>query len=144
MSQYRIIGKSIPRKEVMEKVTGRAKYIDDENETGILHVKLLTSEYAHAYIESIDTSEAWKIPGVRNIVTGRDYPYLVGSSIVDRPPLAFEKVRYFGEPVAMVIADSEAAAQRAVFSIRVTYKKFLLSILLYRHIKTMLLLFMNV
>ncbi|ANS48796.1 xanthine dehydrogenase molybdenum-binding subunit [Bacillus thuringiensis] len=123
MSQYHIIGKSITRKEAMEKVTGRAKYIDDENETGILHVKLLTSEYAHAYIESIDTSEAWKISGVRNIVTGRDYPYLVGSSIVDRPPLAFEKVRYFGEPVAMVIADSESAAQRAVFSIHVTYKE---------------------
>lgn len=123
MSQYPIIGKSVPRKEAMDKVTGRAKYIDDENETGILHVKLLTSKYAHAYIERIDTSNAWKIPGVRNIVTGKDYPYLVGSSIVDRPPLAFEKVRYFGEPIAMVIADSEAAAQRAAFSIHVTYKE---------------------
>ena len=52
MSQYHIIGKSITRKEAMDKVTGRAKYIDDENETGILHVKLLTSEYAHAYMVS--------------------------------------------------------------------------------------------
>lgn len=123
MSQYRIIGKSIPRKEAMDKVTGKAKYIDDENEIGTLHVKLVTSKYAHAYIENIDISKAWKVTGVRNIITGKDYPYLVGSSIVDRPPLAFEKVRYFGEPIAMVIADSEAAAQIAVFSIHVTYKE---------------------
>jgi CO/xanthine dehydrogenase Mo-binding subunit len=123
MNEYDIIGKSVLRKEAMDKVNGRAKYIDDENEAGILHVKLLTSKYAHAYIEGIDTSKAWKVPGVRMIMTGKDYPYLIGSSIVDRPPLAFEKVRYFGEPIAIVIADSEAAARRAVLSVHVTYKE---------------------
>ncbi|PFU40485.1 aldehyde oxidase [Bacillus cereus] len=123
MDKYHVIGKSIPRKEAMDKITGKAKYIDDENETGTLHVKLLTSKYAHAYIERVDTSIAWKVQGVRNIITGKDYPNLVGSSIVDRPPLAFEKVRYFGEPIAMVIADSEEAAQRGILSIHVTYKE---------------------
>ncbi len=58
MNEYQIIGKSVPSKEGMDKVTGRAKYIDDENEAGILHAKLLTSKHAHAYIEGIDTSKA--------------------------------------------------------------------------------------
>ncbi|MFX3623469.1 MAG: xanthine dehydrogenase family protein molybdopterin-binding subunit [Ectobacillus sp.] len=123
MSEYRIIGKSIPRKEGWDKVTGRAKYIDDQNEAGTLHAKLVTSPNAHAYIEQIDISEARKIAGVQAIVTGLDFPQLVGSSIVDRPPLAFEKVRYFGEPVAIVIADTEAIARKAAFSVRVTYRE---------------------
>ncbi|MBO9129432.1 xanthine dehydrogenase family protein molybdopterin-binding subunit [Bacillus sp. 165] len=123
MDEYHIIGKSVIRKEALDKVNGRAKYMDDKNEVGMLHVKLVTSKYAHAYIEEIDTKKAWGVLGVRNIVTGKDFPYLVGGSVVDRPPLAFEKVRYFGEPIAMVIADSEAAARKAVLSIHVTYKE---------------------
>ncbi|MBM6649360.1 xanthine dehydrogenase family protein molybdopterin-binding subunit [Bacillus sp. RIT 809] len=123
MKQYHIIGKSVKRKESADKVTGRAKYVNDEIEMGTLYAKLLTSVYAHAFIESIDIKKAKKIPGVHAVVTGADYPILVGSSIVDRPPLAYEKVRYFGEPIALVVADSEAIAKQAVTQIRVTYKK---------------------
>lgn len=123
MKQYHIIGKSVKRKESADKVTGRAKYVNDEIEMGTLYVKLLTSVYAHAFIESIDIRKAKKIPGVHAVITGADYPILVGSSIVDRPPLAYEKVRYFGEPIALVVADSEAIAKQAVTQIRVTYKK---------------------
>ncbi|WP_129726359.1 xanthine dehydrogenase family protein molybdopterin-binding subunit [Ectobacillus funiculus] len=122
MKHYRVIGKSVPKKESWDKVSGRVKYIDDKQEIGTLHVKLLTSVYAHACIESIETEEAWKVPGVRAIVTGEDYPILVGTTIKDRPLLAFEKVRYYGEPIAMVIADTEAIAIEAVTLIHVTYK----------------------
>ncbi|HGE5781884.1 aldehyde oxidase [Bacillus pseudomycoides] len=123
MKPYHIIGKSIKRKEGADKVTGRAKYVDDEIEIGTLYAKLLTSVYAHAVIESIDIRRAEEIPGVHAVITGADYPILVGSSIVDRPPLAYEKVRYFGEPIALIVADSEAIAKHASAQIRVTYKK---------------------
>lgn len=123
MEEYHIIGESVKRKESADKVTGRAKYINDEIEVGTLYVKLLTSVYAHAYIESIDIKKAKKIPGVHAVVTGADFPILVGPSIVDRPILAIEKVRYFGEPIALVVADSEAIAQEATTQIRVTYKQ---------------------
>ncbi|MCP8970525.1 xanthine dehydrogenase family protein molybdopterin-binding subunit [Ectobacillus ponti] len=123
MPEYQAVGKSVPRKESWDKVTGRAEYIDDQEEIGTLHAVFVTSPYAHAYIEGMDIAEAKQIPGVQAIVTGRDMPMLVGSSIVDRPPLAFEKVRYFGEPVAMVIADTEAAARRGAFSVRTVYRE---------------------
>jgi CO/xanthine dehydrogenase Mo-binding subunit len=109
-------------KESWDKVSGRVKYIEDVQEIGTLHAKLLTSAYAHAYIEKIDAEEAWKVPGVRMIVTGKDYPILMGITIKDRPVLAFEKVRYYGEPIAMVIADTEAIAIQAVSLIRFTYR----------------------
>ncbi|PEN78894.1 aldehyde oxidase [Bacillus cereus] len=123
MKDYRFIGKDTFRKEGWNKVTGRAQYIDDENEMGTLHAKLLTSSYAHAYIDQIDTLEAMGMPGVHAILTGADYKYLVGSTIVDRPILAYEKVRYFGEPIAIVIADTEAIAEKALQVIQVKYTK---------------------
>lgn len=123
MKPYHIIGKSVKRKEGTDKVTGRAKYVNDEIEVGTLYAKLLTSVYAHASIESIDIRRAENTPGVHGVITGANFPVLVGSSIVDRPPLAYEKVRYFGEPIAIVVADSEAIAKHAIAQIRVTYKK---------------------
>lgn len=71
MKPYRVIGKSVPKKESWDKVSGRVKYIDDNQEIGTFHVKLLTSAYAHAYIGEIDTKEASKVRGVRAIVTGK-------------------------------------------------------------------------
>ncbi|MGG1574631.1 hypothetical protein [Fictibacillus sp. NRS-1165] len=85
-------------------------------------MKLLTSHYAHAYIKKVDTEEARKVQGVHAIVTGKDYPLLIGTTIKDRPLLAFDKVRYYGEPIAMVIADTEAIAIQAVTLIQVKYE----------------------
>ena len=78
---------------------------------GILHAKLVTSTEAHALIKSIDTTEAWKVPGVRAIVTGDMFPFHIGPILADRPPLAFGKVRYFGEPIAIVVAEHEHQAK---------------------------------
>lgn len=116
------VGSSVLRKETWEKVTGTAKYTADFSQPGLLYAKLAVSSHAHAVIASIDTSEALSIPGVRAVVTGRSFPMLTGSPLADRPPLAIDKVRYFGEPVALVVADQEYIAAMAALRIKVDYK----------------------
>ena len=105
----------------MDKVTGAAEYTGDYEMPGLLHASMVISPYAHAEIKNINTSEAWKIPGVRAILTGQQYPILIGSVILDRPPIALGKVRYNGEPVALVVADSEQYAKKAAALIKVKY-----------------------
>ncbi|RLQ95532.1 xanthine dehydrogenase family protein molybdopterin-binding subunit [Falsibacillus albus] len=115
-----ILGKSVVRKEAYEKVTGKAMYTNDFHHSNLLHAKLLLSKYAHAKIIYIKVSKAWEVPGVKAIVLGHDLP-LTGEEIRDRPPLAKDKVRYFGEPVAMVVAATPMAAKRAADLIEVEY-----------------------
>ncbi|MBM4763626.1 xanthine dehydrogenase family protein molybdopterin-binding subunit [Bacillus sp. B15-48] len=115
------IGRSIYRKEAMEKVTGAAKYTADYSSKEMLHIQLVASSYAHAKIKAIDTTKALHAPGVRAILVGKPAP-LTGEEINDRPPLAFEKVRYHGEPVAAVVADSLVEAKKAAELIKVTYE----------------------
>lgn len=116
------IGKPVIRQEANSKVTGGALYTDDFPARGILTAKLKTSTQAHARILGIDVSRALAVPGVKAILTGESYFVLCGPVIRDRPPLAAKKVRYYGEPVALVVAESEAAADRAVFFIEVQYE----------------------
>ncbi|MDP5276246.1 xanthine dehydrogenase family protein molybdopterin-binding subunit [Chengkuizengella axinellae] len=115
------IGKSIIRKEALDKVTGTAKYTSDHLSLPMLHAKMVISPYAHANITHIDLSEAWKIPGVRAILAGEKFP-LTGEEIRDRPPIAYDKVRYCGEVVAVIVADSPAIAKRASSLIKVNYE----------------------
>jgi CO/xanthine dehydrogenase Mo-binding subunit len=117
-----IVGKSEKRIDAVEKATGKLKYISDYAVPGMLHAKLVTSTHAHATIKSIDTSEAWNVPGVRAIVTGEVFPFQIGPILADRPPLAFGKVRYFGEPVAIVVADSEHQGKLAASKVKVEYE----------------------
>lgn len=117
-----IIGKSVIRKEAFDKVTGRAKYTADELSGPSLHARIVTSPYGHARILSIDDSLAREIPGVRAIIVGsHDFP-LTGEEIRDRPPLAVDKVRYYGEPVALVVADRYEIAKKAADLIEVKYE----------------------
>jgi CO/xanthine dehydrogenase Mo-binding subunit len=117
------IGQSIPRKEAPEKVTGAAKYNDDFKEPDLLHAFMATSPYAHAKIISIDTSKAWETPGVLAVITGESIPFLCGPMIEDRPPLAKGKVRYFGEPIAVVVARSESEAKSASDKIKIQFEQ---------------------
>jgi len=117
-----IVGKSEKRIDAVEKATGKLKYISDYAVQGMLHAKLVTSTHAHAIIKSIDTSEAWNVPGVRAIVTGEVFPFHIGPILADRPPLAFGKVRYYGEPVAIVVADSEHQGKLAASKVKVEYE----------------------
>ncbi|MCR2821598.1 xanthine dehydrogenase family protein molybdopterin-binding subunit [Lederbergia panacisoli] len=115
------VGYSLPRKEGWEKVTGFAKYVDDHVSANQYHIRMVTSPYAHAKIENIDTTEAWKVRGVKAIITGKDFPVLTGPIIGDRPPIAIDKVRYNGEVVAIAVADTELHALQACEKIQVIY-----------------------
>ena len=117
-----VIGKGIIRKEAQEKVTGRARYTHDLKLADMLSCKLVISPYGHARIVSIDTSIAEKMPGVQAIVKGGPHLPLIGESVRDRPPIAYERVRYHGEPVALVVAETPAQAKNAADQINVQYE----------------------
>lgn len=114
------IGKSVHRKDSLEKVTGSAVYTADVNKLDMLHVKLVVSTFAHAKIVKIDLSEAEKVRGVHAIVLGKNFP-LMGAEIKDRPPLAYGRVRYFGEPIVAVVAEQPYQAKQAAELIEITY-----------------------
>lgn len=116
------LGKDIVRKEARDKVTGAAKYTNDLIDEPMLCAKLLTSPHAHAKIISIDTGEAAAMPGVKAVITAKDNPVICGALLRDRPPLADGRVRYFGEPVAIVVADEEQKASAAARKIHVEYQ----------------------
>lgn len=118
----KVIGQSIPKKRSRDKVHGTAKYTADILEAGTLHIALLTSPYGHARILDIDTSKAKQAAGVRAVLIGRDYPVLTGEEVSDRPVIATDKVRYYGEIVAVLVADSEAAAKQAALEVEVRYE----------------------
>ena len=118
----RTIGVSVARIDGPEKVHGAARFTDDYRPPGLLHAALLTSPHAHARIVKIDTSRARSAEGVRGVFTGRDFPIRTGIYIGDKTPLAVDKARHFGEPIAAVVAESEAAALKAVSAITVEYE----------------------
>src|SRR6266545_1871032 len=121
----RVVGHSVRRLDVLEKVTGRARYVTDLEMPGMLHAKLLRSPYPHARIARIDTAAARAVPGVSGAVTSADLgwcdPYF-GPAFRDRPILAIDVVRYEGEPVAAAVAEDEAAAREALERIDVEYE----------------------
>lgn len=121
--EYMTIGKDVIRKEAWEKVTGRARYNADMSSPGLLHGVLVTSTCAHAKIKNIDCLEASNMPGVKAVLTGNYYSMLTGSVLADRPPLAVDKVRYYGETVAVVVAYSEAEASSAAARVKIDYEK---------------------
>jgi carbon-monoxide dehydrogenase large subunit len=116
------VGARTPRIDAVAKVTGGAVYGVDVVLPGMLHGAVLRSRHAHARIVSIDTGAASAAPGVRAVVTGRDFPHLFGSAVRDQPFLAIDRVRYVGEPVVAIAAESEAAAQEAIDLLRVEYE----------------------
>jgi carbon-monoxide dehydrogenase large subunit len=117
------VGTRAPRVDSVEKVTGGAVYGVDVVLPGMLHGAVLRSPHPHARIVSIETSTARAAPGVRAVVTGRDFPHLFGSAIRDQPFLAIDRVRYVGEPVVAIAATTEAEAQEARDLIRIDYEE---------------------
>mgnify|MGYP000845309417 FL=1 len=117
------IGKGVTRVDAMDKVTGKYKFNNDELVPGILYAKIITSLSAHAQIKHIDIEEARKATGVQAIFTGESSQgILTGTFVEDRPPLATKKVRYYGEPLAVVVANTELEALRAAELIKVEYE----------------------
>ena len=120
--EFKYIGKDIVRPDAVDKVIGKATFLDDIRLPGMLHAAILRPDYAHARILAIDTAEAEASAGVVKVVTGKDCPFRYGDNIKDLVPMADEKVRYIGEPVAAVIADSPQHAQAALEKIEVEYE----------------------
>ncbi|TFG93319.1 MAG: xanthine dehydrogenase family protein molybdopterin-binding subunit [Candidatus Atribacteria bacterium] len=117
------VGQSEARVDGVRKVTGFSRYTDDLKLAGMLFAKIKKSPYPHAKILKIDTSKAEKLPGVKVIITGKDVPIRVGLYLEDKTFLAIDKVRFIGEPVAAVAAESEEIAEEAVSLIEVDYEE---------------------
>ncbi len=118
------IGKPVPRIEGPEKLSGRARYTGDYTVPGMLFGAVLRSPYPHARLLWVDTSAARRVPGVRAVISGMDIgERLYGRSVVDVPVLAFDRVRFVGEPVAAVAADDPEAAQAALELIDAEYEE---------------------
>jgi carbon-monoxide dehydrogenase large subunit len=117
-----IVGVPSPRVEGEEKVAGKAVYAADLVLADMLWVKALRSPIAHGRIKTVDIEKALRAPGVRAVLTGRDFSGArIGKKIIDMPILADGVVRYVGEKVAAVAAETEEAAENAIALIDVDY-----------------------
>jgi 4-hydroxybenzoyl-CoA reductase subunit alpha len=119
------IGDYVPMIDGPEKVSGRAKYTADLSVPGMLAGRIFRSPYSHAEILAVDISEAAKLPGVKAIVTGADCDKTFGVLPIARSehPLARERVRYRGEPVAAVAAIDDATAREAMRRIKLKVRE---------------------
>ena len=120
------VGKSVPRIDMYEKVTGTAIFADDMHAArapGLLYGRLARSPYAHALIKQVDASRALELSGVKAVVTGADVPKNIGLYLIDRPIFARDRVRYVGEPVAGVVATTEEIAEEAARLVVVDYEE---------------------
>ncbi|MEQ8698068.1 MAG: molybdopterin cofactor-binding domain-containing protein, partial [Bauldia litoralis] len=127
-AKTRQVGRSLPRLEAREKVTGRAEYIHNLRLPGMLHAKIFRSDIPHGRIKKIDVSAAAAVEGVFAVYTGEDIrrvipdPYF-GPAFHDQPILALDKVRYAGEAVAVVLASDPHVAQAAADLIEADYEE---------------------
>jgi carbon-monoxide dehydrogenase large subunit len=119
-----VVGRPTPRVEGRLKVTGRALYSADLNVPGIVWGKVLRSPISYGRINSIDVSKAREVPGVKAVITGKEVAGLrIGRCIYDTPVLADGVVRFIGEKVAAVAAETEEAAEQALDLIEVDYEE---------------------
>jgi CO/xanthine dehydrogenase Mo-binding subunit len=118
------VGKRIPKVDARDLATGRRLFSDDIPLEHALVLRIFRSKKAHARILDLDVEKARRVPGVAGVLTAADVPgkKLFGLIIKDQPVLAFDKVRFLGEPIAIVAAESEEAAQTALDRIRVSYE----------------------
>ncbi|CAN0581788.1 unnamed protein product, partial [Laminaria digitata] len=120
-----VVGHESARKDAVPKTTGGATYTVDVSFPGMLHAKVLRSPHAHARVTSIDASRARNMPGVHAVVTRDDLEGLnptYGYFIKDQPIVAMDKVRYIGDAVAAVAAETERQAVAALEQITVDYE----------------------
>lgn len=122
MKENKIIGQSVIKVDGKEKVSGAALYTDDlEFGPDLLYAEIVEGPHAHAMINSIDTSEAEKIPEVLAVVTGKDFPFKFGLYMKDRFIFAQDRVRFYGEQIAAVVARTPQAAKKAAKLVKVNY-----------------------
>ncbi|MFC1861146.1 hypothetical protein ACFLYL_02550 [Chloroflexota bacterium] len=118
--EFSVLGKSVVRKDAIEKVKGGARYISDIQLPGMLYARFLRSPHAHARIKNIDTSKAEELPGVKYILTYRNVPRIHPMRKFEF--LLGETVHYPGEEVAAVAALTAEIAEEALRLIEIKYE----------------------
>ncbi|MFQ5912993.1 MAG: molybdopterin-dependent oxidoreductase [Nitrospinota bacterium] len=115
---------AVAHRECLKKATGEATYTDDIRMPGLLHARILHSDVAHGEILKLDVAPARAQPGVRGVFTLDDVPgeKYVGRKLKDQPVFADGRIRYLGEPIALVVADIPQAAEKALNSIALEVK----------------------
>jgi aerobic carbon-monoxide dehydrogenase large subunit len=122
-----ILGNPVRRREDPDILTGQTQYFDDLQIAGLLHVAFVRSTIAHAAIEGIDTSDAVPMPGVAAVYTADDldlpdhHGFMMLPPTMNRPPLARDRVRFVGDIVAVVVAETKAQAVDAAEAVIVDY-----------------------
>src|SRR5579864_331945 len=123
-TSFRFVGRRTKRADAPERLTGRLRFTNDLLLPGALHVRFVRSPHAAARVLSVDPSAALEIPGVHAVLTARDLPVPDIKSAVEarRILLALDDVLYAGQPVAAVLAESEAIAEDGVQAVNVDYE----------------------
>ncbi|MEO8289291.1 MAG: xanthine dehydrogenase family protein molybdopterin-binding subunit [Chloroflexota bacterium] len=123
--ELNVVGQSVPRRDGPGHVTGKTTYVDDISFPDMLHLKMVRSPIPHGIIKGIDLSEAEKVPGYVRALTYKDVPNnvytilrLIGVGPDDELVLAEDKVRWQGEAIIAIVAESEEAAMEAVSKVR--------------------------
>jgi CO/xanthine dehydrogenase Mo-binding subunit len=122
VSASRFVGQEVERVDGVEKVTGAAKYTADLKFPRLLHVAVVRSPHAHARVLDVRTGKASRMPGVRAVVSGRDFPLHTGIYLKDQTVFATDRVRFVGDPVAAVAAETPEAAAEAAALVAVDYE----------------------
>jgi CO/xanthine dehydrogenase Mo-binding subunit len=122
MSTTRVVGTSVGRVDALEKVTGAALYTADLKFHRLLHACVVRSPWAHAKVRDVRVDKALKVPGVRAVATGREFPLHTGIYLKDQTVFATDRVRYVGDAVAAVAAETPEAAYEAAQLVEVDYE----------------------
>jgi len=124
--KFTYVGKHMQRWDAIEKILGKARFTADYANLykNLVYVYSVRTKYAHARIRKIDVSEAEKVPGVLKVITHKDIPGVndVGYVIPDQPLLAYNKVRYIGDIIALIVAEDPYIAEEAAEKVYVDYE----------------------
>ena len=123
--KFNTIGSRVPRVDALDKVTGRARYAADFNLPGQIYGYVRYADYPHADILSIDTSKAEALPGVIKVLTANNVPgdHKFGAVVINQIVLCSDRVRYYGDVVALVAAETPEIAEQAASMIEIEYKE---------------------
>src|SRR5512139_3800861 len=123
-AELAVAGQSLTRTDAKLKVMGKLAFGADYSQEGFLHGKILRSPHPHALIQSIRTEKALKLPGVVAVLTAKDVPGRNGFGVVipDQPVICGEKVRFVGDAVALVAAETEEIALKALSLVDIKYE----------------------
>jgi CO/xanthine dehydrogenase Mo-binding subunit len=127
--EFTVIGEPVGRADALGHVTGRTEFFEDVRPAGLLHLTMHRSARHHARLTKVDPTPALAVPGVVKVLTHQDIPNnlytplkLIGVTPDDEPILAVDKVRYLGEPIVAVVAETEAAANAGAAAVAVEYE----------------------